>query len=956
MPAGFYPFWFWNDRLTENEIRWQIREMADKGIRGFFIHSRQGLDQPYLSEAFFRMVDAAVDEAERQEMLVHLYDEYPYPSGAAGGLVTLGEPRFHATRLVHQTLDVEGGVIRLELPAGKTLCCRAFPVFDGEPDWTANVDLLDAVGPHYTVDAYLEGGLTSYNRKRYWANTPVPTLEIALPMGTWRVCASSQVTVKTHKYFGSFADVMNPEAVRRFIEVTHERYFARYGDRFGDSILSIFVDETCPAWSPLVPPRFREVYGYDLIEFLPALADPDHPDHLRVAFDLRRLELEMFEESFDKPIAAWCREHGLAYSGEKPPARLSQLRHMDIPGGDSGHTKVGAEMDLTRRYLRQNMRAMASAAHFYGRAGALCECYHSLGWSGTIQDAKLMADGLLLMGVPWLVPHAFFYSTHALTKHDAPPTFFFQQPYWPLFGRLSERVDVIGRAFEGTRMDAAVFVVDPTLGSLTSKPGKEPDPVHAMLLDNHLDYLVVDTDILEAATVAEGRVTARDVTADVVLVPFMDMMEEPLRAWLERFEVEGGKVVRCPNPLDREAVERELLGAVSPSLSVRADGGEVADVQVVRRVGDERTLWLLVNVGGETWDAELDAGRPLREVPLDPNLPPSLECRQGRYTRRIAPFEGLLLEAAEAHAETRAPAVVPVAVEAKAGPRARDRNLLRLYEWGLSIVDERGASGESALVPAIPLANQLEKSGLPFTPDVRVSTAEQAVFSMPTLQARYGAVLQCRFEGEVELVMEPGSIVGDWSVRINDGEFLTAESFGETTAHVRGSLGADVTAMLRPGENRIVVDVATDRPDGGLLNALYLAGDFGVTLDPPTLTDPVAQGGFERYLENRLPHYAGVVDYTTEFALDALPEGDPVVVEFLYPAPFHEATEVSLNGGPFRPLVWTPRRLAVPREEVKVGPNTLVTRVYTTLIRSFEGQWFDPDRHAHRDASDVDPA
>ena len=80
---GFYPFWFWNDRLTEAEVRWQIREMADKGIRGFFIHSRQGLGQPYLSEAFLDAVEVAIEAAAEHGLLVHLYDEYPYPSGVA---------------------------------------------------------------------------------------------------------------------------------------------------------------------------------------------------------------------------------------------------------------------------------------------------------------------------------------------------------------------------------------------------------------------------------------------------------------------------------------------------------------------------------------------------------------------------------------------------------------------------------------------------------------------------------------------------------------------------------------------------------------------------------------------------------------------------------------------------------------------------------------------------------
>jgi hypothetical protein len=82
IPLGFYPFWFWNDDLSADEIHWQVKEMAAQGVRGFFIHSRQGLEQPYLSESFFQMVNAAIEAADEHDLFVHLYDEYPYPRRA----------------------------------------------------------------------------------------------------------------------------------------------------------------------------------------------------------------------------------------------------------------------------------------------------------------------------------------------------------------------------------------------------------------------------------------------------------------------------------------------------------------------------------------------------------------------------------------------------------------------------------------------------------------------------------------------------------------------------------------------------------------------------------------------------------------------------------------------------------------------------------------------------------
>ncbi|MBR4957282.1 MAG: hypothetical protein IKZ31_05945, partial [Lentisphaeria bacterium] len=46
-------FWGWNARLEEDELRRQIGLMQAAGLGGFFMHSRIGLEIPYLSEDFF---------------------------------------------------------------------------------------------------------------------------------------------------------------------------------------------------------------------------------------------------------------------------------------------------------------------------------------------------------------------------------------------------------------------------------------------------------------------------------------------------------------------------------------------------------------------------------------------------------------------------------------------------------------------------------------------------------------------------------------------------------------------------------------------------------------------------------------------------------------------------------------------------------------------------------------
>ncbi|MDG0808510.1 hypothetical protein [Cohnella rhizosphaerae] len=121
-PASYriVPFWFWNGDMSEAAIELQIGEMADKGVGGFFICARQGLTVPYLSQVWFDRVRFAVETAKTFGLEVWIYDEYPYPSGMAGGEVTLEHPdaKHHTLWSLRETRE-GNRPIHLELPLGQ---------------------------------------------------------------------------------------------------------------------------------------------------------------------------------------------------------------------------------------------------------------------------------------------------------------------------------------------------------------------------------------------------------------------------------------------------------------------------------------------------------------------------------------------------------------------------------------------------------------------------------------------------------------------------------------------------------------------------------------------------------------------------------------------------------------------------------------------------------------------
>src|ERR1700739_677092 len=52
------PFWFWNGELDGKRIQEQIQQMVDQHVYGAFLHAGDGLQTPYLSEDWFKAIDA----------------------------------------------------------------------------------------------------------------------------------------------------------------------------------------------------------------------------------------------------------------------------------------------------------------------------------------------------------------------------------------------------------------------------------------------------------------------------------------------------------------------------------------------------------------------------------------------------------------------------------------------------------------------------------------------------------------------------------------------------------------------------------------------------------------------------------------------------------------------------------------------------------------------------------
>ncbi|HIQ23019.1 MAG TPA: hypothetical protein EYH34_17470, partial [Planctomycetes bacterium] len=146
---GEVPLWWWEgDPLTKERVTWQLETLAAKGVKSVCPIQRSPgrCNPPSFSPEWWDMLAYVHQECRRLGMTLWAYDQVGY--GHYGWLekaaAKANDPR--TARLVFLSADGEAGqAIELELPDGKLVGARAYPLKDGSADDAASIDLTKAV-------------------------------------------------------------------------------------------------------------------------------------------------------------------------------------------------------------------------------------------------------------------------------------------------------------------------------------------------------------------------------------------------------------------------------------------------------------------------------------------------------------------------------------------------------------------------------------------------------------------------------------------------------------------------------------------------------------------------------------------------------------------------------------------------------------------------------------------
>ncbi|WP_158560531.1 glycosyl hydrolase [Paenibacillus contaminans] len=547
-------FWFLNHDLEDDELRWQLDEMKAKRFTGIFIHPRDGLNVPYATELWFAKVSVILEHCGRIGLQAWLYDEEPFPSGAAGGQVFFDKPEFKARYLTMERFEVQGGRVKLDFAPGRFLKTVAIRhTRNGlSREW---LDLTEHTGlmrsewtpgiVHHGIyyPPYEDSGNPHW---RSGTIRPHYRVDCELPEGDWTVCAFVEREM-TAGCWGAYTDLMNPDATRHFIALTHEKYAKRYKHLFGGVIPGIFTDEFKVihdvAWSPVLSPYFHGKFGYELEERLPDLFLTIDDGTAQVRYDYRLALSKLLKSSFIEPVVKWCEANRLVMTGhispeEDPvgqtkwtPHLLSLLKGFHLPGTDLIAGQIGsAEYPL----LHLGPKMASSAARHTGKRESLVEAFGANGWETDFKSMIKMADWLFVLGVTEVVVHGQFYSIDGLRKKEAPPSYFYQSSHWPYFGEFSDyilRMSALLKEGE-PRCRLLVYYPQAAFSALVPDRFDEADEQRRKLgallhelLSNQWDFDLVDEQTLLEMSVKDGRLQGVSNNYDVLLLPYCDVME-----------------------------------------------------------------------------------------------------------------------------------------------------------------------------------------------------------------------------------------------------------------------------------------------------------------------------------------------------------------------------------------------------------------------------------------------
>ncbi len=443
------PFWSWNGRLDKDELLRQARVFAEMGMGGFFMHSRTGLVTEYLGDEWFDLINACSDEAKRLGLEAWLYDEDRWPSGSAGGLAT--QERQYRMKLLRCTVFAPDAV---QWPPDTGFVAAFSGCVDG-----INVTDVRRVSRDETVPVGAGRSVLVFTTETtpedsfYNGNTYLDTLSRGATEHFLRV---------THDQYQACCDGRLGGDIRGIF--TDEPHHGTVMCDHNDQQRSRQAKWATP-WTETLFARFEVTFGYDLRDRLPELfLRLDGRRISPVKWHYMELIQAMFLDQWAEPLHTWCKEHGMLLTGhvlhedslaaQAVPcgSMMRYYEHMDYPGVDV------LALNNENFWL---VKQLASVGRQLGKPWLLSELYGCTGWQTNFTDHKRIGDWQALFGINIRCHHLSWYTMAGEAKRDYPASISFQSRWYKEYAAVEDYFSRLHVLLQAGTAACDVLVINP---------------------------------------------------------------------------------------------------------------------------------------------------------------------------------------------------------------------------------------------------------------------------------------------------------------------------------------------------------------------------------------------------------------------------------------------------------------------------------------------------------------
>jgi hypothetical protein len=496
-----------------------------------------------------------------------------------------------------------------------------------------------------------------------------------------------------------YVNLLDPQATRLFIEVTHEAY-ARRLPELGKRFEAIFTDEpslmttyiqppadALPAlpWVDDLPAQFKRRKGYDLMPHLESLYT-DTGDYRGVRCDFYEVVAQLLAERYLGQIQQWCRKHGIASSGHLLAEEkllwhvmyygdlFTCLRRMDIPGID---LLSSDPLALAAGHGFLVPKLVSSVAHVMGRSHTMSEtsdfAEQMSHRRASLAQMKATASLQYLLGINIMTsyypdPYGATYPKNTEERRRD-------------YSRYNEYVGRLGVVLRGAQHECDVAVLYPIAGVQanfypTTRSMYDPHPSRRLneiddgfvnlcrwLLQHQIDFDIVDEPAVQKAQIGRGQFLIAKERYRALIIPSTDAVHIATLQQVAKMARNGVAVFLTGDPPQYAASRRESdeqVRELTRALSRRPGVHSATDEKLIQALQQAGCGVLIEPSISEIWTARYRRGG--ETVYFLINL--SLEDRQCRLRLaergRISlwdPETGKVAQADSSRTELRIPAL-----------------------------------------------------------------------------------------------------------------------------------------------------------------------------------------------------------------------------------------------------------------------------------------------------------